>query len=103
MLDKPWYEPGDSINGIVYIRTIRNISGVQGIEFKIKGGLKHAFTRYWTEWETDGEDEEGKKTYTAKHYNERLKDSNKFMSHTEKVSETFANLAPGDYVISFKA
>ena len=46
-LDKPWYEPGDLINGKVFIRVNRTIDELHGIELKFKGGFKHAFTRYW--------------------------------------------------------
>ena len=53
VLDKPWYEPGDTIKGKIYIRATRNINGVEGIELKVKGGFKNAFTRHWQAWEVD--------------------------------------------------
>ena len=90
-LDKPWYEPGDIINGKVFIRVNRTINEVNGIELKFKGGLKHAFTRFWEgrveNGDYTGDNDHQRRLYanqggTFVEYNERLSDSKKIISHS---------------------
>ena len=77
------------MKGKVYIRAHRYISGIYGIEFKVKGGSKNAFTRYWDEMTSDGEDDEGNKKYRWKSMSERLRGEDKFLSSSHTASESF--------------
>ena len=52
----PFYEPGNDVNGIIYIQIDEFVSDAKGFELEVKGGGKNSFTRYWTEWEGEGEE-----------------------------------------------
>ena len=51
---KPFYEPGETITGSIYLRVSQTITGARGIELEVKGGGKNQFIRYWHEREPTG-------------------------------------------------
>lgn len=46
VLDKPFYEPGDQVNGNVYIKLFEPLYA-NAIELEVKGGEKASFWRHW--------------------------------------------------------
>ena len=45
----PFYEPGNTVTGTIYLRVKKEIKGAKGIDLEVKGGHKNGFTRYWNE------------------------------------------------------
>jgi hypothetical protein len=45
----PFYEPGNTVNGTIYIRVDEPIRGAQGIDLEVKGGHKNGFSRFYSE------------------------------------------------------
>lgn len=48
-MDKPFYEPGEQVNGTIFMRVCQPIFNARGITLEVKGGGKNSFVRFWTE------------------------------------------------------
>merc|ERR1712127_81702 len=98
--EKPFYEPGDEVEGHVYIRVDEDME-CEDIKIEIKGGQTLAFERFWQEAkQRDGP--EGPETYFEEEH-EKMKDKDVFMAWKEKVYEVpDETLKVGDYSIKFK-
>ncbi len=55
----PYYEPGQTVNGKVFIVTTRPVY-TSGIVIEISGKEKNKFTRFWTERQQYASSEKGK-------------------------------------------
>ena len=101
---KPWYEPGETITGSIYLRVTQPIMDAEGIELEVKGGGKNGFIRYWYEFEETGEtDENGNPVRELKEKHEKLKKKQKFLSYKDTVASLPGEIQPGDYEIQFSA
>ncbi len=89
----PFYEPGNTVTGAIYLRLTESIRDVKGIELEFKGGLKQAFKRFWHEQEGEGEE-----AHMVEH-EEKLKKSKKILSYKDFVCTLPEEVAEGDYVI----
>ena len=76
----PFYEPGNTVNGTIYLRVTSMIQGAQGIELEVKGGSKQKFSRFYTVPKTD---EEGEVEFEEEE--EKLKSSKKFLNYKDFV------------------
>ena len=45
--DMPFYEPGNMVEGTVYMRVTKEITGCKGLDLEVKGGAKNSFIRFW--------------------------------------------------------
>jgi len=95
MTNKPFYEPGERVEGNIYIRVTVPINGIKGLEFEVKGGGKNSFIRYWIESHTEGEGENRKTVFEER--SEKLKNSKKFLGDKEMMNVLGSSLAVGDY------
>lgn len=101
MTDKPFYEPGQKVEGAVYLRILVPLTGVEGLHFEVKGGGKNSFTRFWQEAVTEGEGEDAKTHFEER--SEKLKHHKKFMGKKEMMHGVLpASLGCGDYCIPFE-
>ena len=63
----PFYEPGNTINGKVYLEIFHPMEA-KHIEIEIKGGEKTSFIRYWHEQEDDRQVEKHEKLKKKRHF-----------------------------------
>ena len=63
----PFYEPGNVINGKVYLEIFQACE-VKHIEIEVKGGEKMSFIRYWHETEDDRQVEKHEKHKKKRHF-----------------------------------
>ena len=94
-LDQPFYEPGATVTGTIYMRVMQPIFNARGISLEVKGGGKNGFTRFWHETETHGE------TTTVVERHEKMKHAKKFLNYKQLVWMSPQQIMPGDYTIGF--
>ena len=91
----PFYEPGNTINGLIYIEITEAVEASH-IELEIKGGEKHSFIRFWQEQEGEGDDTR----WVERH--EKLKHKKKFLEYKNRVFDIQGGvLNPGIYSVEF--
>lgn len=92
----PFYEPGSTVRGNIFFLIKKEVK-CKDVKIEVKGGQKLGFTRFWIEYEGEGENRK------AVEKSEKLKKAHKFMHFKEKVYEVPDDkFMPGDYCISFK-
>ena len=77
------------------MRVITPIMNASGISLEVKGGGKNGFTRFYTEFEGEGEERH------AVEKSEKMKQAKKFLSYKQVVWQSPPQIAPGDYTIQF--
>ena len=89
----PFYEPGNTVTGTIYLRLHQALSGVKGIKLSVKGGRTISIDSVYFEQNSEGQLEETQKTFTEK----------KAFLHYDKEVINFSSseLAPGDYSVRF--
>jgi len=92
----PFYEPGNTINGKVYLEIMAPCPAAY-LEIEVKGGEKCSHIRFWHETEGEGDDART----VEKH--EKMKAKKKFLEYKEKVMQIPDGvLQPGVYEVGFQ-
>ena len=78
-MDQPFYEPGATVTGTIFMRVTKPIQRARGIELEVKGGGKNSFWRFWTEMEING----GRSEIVS--HEEKCWNKKKFMHFKDKV------------------
>lgn len=94
--EHPFYEPGQTVKGTIYLRVKKDIKTAKHIELEVKGGSKNSFKRFWMENHGDEENPQWEE------HSEKLKRAHKFMHYKEKVWDAPEVIEAGDYTIGFE-
>ena len=89
----PFYEPGNTVTGTIYLRLHQALSGVKGIKLSVKGGRTIFFDNVLYQKNSEGQLEEMHSIFQKK----------KAFLHYDKNVTNFSSseLAPGDYSVRF--
>ena len=92
----PFYEPGNVINGVIYIN-IKEALECSHIELEVKGGEKCSFIRHYTTTEQHGDETR------VIHHADKLKHSKKFLEYKNRVFDIDNGaLQQGLYQVNFQ-
>lgn len=91
----PFYEPGQTVNGIVYMNTKEAILGVHGLELEIKGSSKNSFKQQGFAFE------QGAKN--AKMKMNKIKGAKRIIRTSQMIyfHDSDTELQAGDYIVRF--
>ncbi|CDW86234.1 UNKNOWN [Stylonychia lemnae] len=95
--DQPFYEPGQTVTGKVYVRLINNIADAKCVQIKIRGKEKGS---WWETFHRNVRYTDGRTVYQQ--VTEKRKSRKDFFSGSVSLHDFQAGASKGDYVFPFQ-